>query len=87
MHDSHVSHFHFLLLSLSPIMIIPKEDHSFCVQFVIIISGETTHRRCLVFNLFPSFSFHGIVLHFVNYAHNLNAMHISFKGGVTEVII
>ena len=25
-----------------------KEDHSFRVQFVIFLSGETTHRRCLV---------------------------------------
>ena len=29
-------------------MIIPYEDHSFCVQFVIIIGGGTMHSRCLI---------------------------------------
>ena len=55
MHDSHFSHLHFLLLSLSPTLkfkLYIKRSYSFHVQFVIIIGSKTMHRRCFILKKF-----------------------------------
>ena len=58
MHDSHVSHLFFLLLSLSPTLILSNNDYSLnllCIKYnmynyvLYFIGGETTYHRCLVY--------------------------------------